>query len=35
MLDLKMITEQKQEIEELRARESKMVESTINKRKEI
>ncbi|KHC78742.1 kinesin family member 18/19 [Candida albicans P78042] len=32
---LKMITEQKQEIEELRARESKMVESTINKRKDL
>ncbi|RCK64557.1 Kinesin-like protein KIP3 [Candida viswanathii] len=32
---LKMITEQKQEIEELRARESKVVENALNKRKDL
>ncbi|ABN64574.2 kinesin motor protein [Scheffersomyces stipitis CBS 6054] len=32
---LKMITEQKQEIEELRARENKIVEQTINKQKTV
>lgn len=32
---LKMITEQKQEIEELRARESKIVDIAINKRKDL